>query len=156
MYVCAKTIVKVVVMENKNLNEFVKQYHRAVVLALGKDLKTTNAKIGSILAEQWAASQKGKYDTHKFADAYQQYLQQFGFADTINVRYTDTKCEVDIKGCAICPGNELLRREKKETMCPIIKATSYALLRETGKNVKTDKPQKNGVVGECTLKYKLI
>jgi hypothetical protein len=141
-------------MGSQNLKEFIKQYHRALVLALGKDIKSTNAKIGSILAEQWAATQNnGGYD---FKNSYQQYLQQLGFADTVNVRLTDTTCEVDIKGCALCPGNELLRREKKETMCPILKTTGYALLKATGKKVKINKPQKNGIVGECTLKYELI
>lgn len=154
MYGYGKTMQKVVVVENAK--EFIKQYHRAVALALEKNMKTMNAKIGSILADQWFASQSEQYNANNFASTYRQYLQQLGFADTIDLRLTDNTCEVDIKGCAICHGNELLRKEKKEPMCPIMKATSYALHRGTGRNVKTGKPQKNGTVGECVLKYELI
>ncbi|MFQ6056185.1 MAG: hypothetical protein ACE5J9_09940 [Methanosarcinales archaeon] len=137
--------------------DFFKKYHRAVCLSLGDEIKKVNAKIGSIFANDFLDSLDTELEyVEDFANSFERYLTDLNFADTVKVTCTQNDYNIDITGCCICHGNELLRQEKKQTACPILQTANYAMLKSMGKNVKTKGVKKTGVVGECTLQYELM
>ncbi len=135
---------------------FFKQYHSTVIKALGEDAKKVNAKVGSILADNWADKSGEINSNAEFAESFEDYLKnQLEFAKQVKVECDDKNYSLDIKGCAICHGNEILRKEGVATACPIIQAAKYAAVKKIGRNVITKGVEKPGVVGECTIKFEL-
>ncbi len=135
---------------------FFKQYHSTMIKALGEDAKKVNAKVGSILAENWA-DKAGKINSNdEFAASFESYLEnQLEFAKYVKIHCDDRDYSIDIKGCAICHGNEILRKEGIGTACPIVQAAKYAAVRKIGRNVITKGVDKPGTVGECTIRFEL-
>ncbi len=135
---------------------FFKQYHASVIKALGEDAKKVNAKVGSIMADKWADN-VGKFNSNaEFAQSFGDYLKnQLEFAKQVKVDCDEKNYSLDIKGCAICHGNEILRKEGMATACPIVQAAKYAAVKKIGKNVITKGVEKPGVVGECTIRFEL-
>ena len=133
---------------------FFKQYHSTVIKALGEDAKKVNAKVGSIMADNWA-DKAGKMNSNsEFAHSFEDYLQnQLEFAKNVNVNCDEKNYTLDVRGCAICHGNEILRNEGMATACPIVQAAKYAAVKKLGRNVITKGVDKPGVVGECTIKF---
>lgn len=135
--------------------DFFKQYHAIIVKALGEDAKKINAKIGQIIVNDWLNNAGTLKDNIEFSQSFEYYLRQLGFAQYVRV-YCDKKdYTLDIKECAICHGNEILRKEGVPTMCPIIQASKYAALKKLGRNVTTKGVEKSGIVGECVIKFEL-
>ncbi len=137
-----------------NLN-FIKQYHSTMIKALGEDAKKVNAKVGSILADNWAENAGNFNNNTEFAQSFENYLKKLEFADEVRVNCNEKNYTLDIKGCVICHGNEILRKEGIPTACPIMQAAKYAAVKKIGRNVITKGVEKPGVVGECTIKFEL-
>ncbi|MCZ7358386.1 MAG: hypothetical protein O8C66_01595 [Candidatus Methanoperedens sp.] len=135
---------------------FFKQYHSTVIKALGEDAKKVNAKVGSIMADKWADN-AGKINSNaEFAQSFEDYLKnQLEFARYVKVDCDEKNYSLDIKGCAICHGNEILRKEGLATACPIVQAAKYAAVKKIGRNVLTKGVEKPGPVGECTIRFEL-
>ncbi len=138
-----------------NLN-FIKHYHSAVVKALGDDAKKVNSKVGLLLADEWADG-SGKIDNYAdYASSFQEYLlKELGFADLVKVDVDGAKYTLEIKGCMICHGNEILRKEGLNSACPIVQAARYAMVKKMEKEVVTKGVTKTGVVGECTMNFEV-
>ncbi len=135
---------------------FIKQYHSAVIKALGEDAKKVNAKVGSIIADNWADKTGTINNNSEFAESFEDYLKnQLAFADSVKVNCDEKNYTIDIKGCAICHGNEILRKEGLSPACPITQAAKYAAVRKIKRNVITKGVEKPGVVGECSIKFEL-
>lgn len=136
--------------------KFFKQYHSIVIKALGEDAKKVNAKVGSIIADNWA-SNVGKFNNNvEFAQSFENYLRnQLEFATDVKIDCDENNYTLDIRGCAICHGNEILRNEGIATACPIVQAAKYAAVKKIGRNVVTNGIDKPGVVGECTIRFGL-
>lgn len=135
---------------------FIKQYHSTVIKALGEDAKKVNAKVGSIFADNWADNAGKLNDNHEFAQSFEDYLKnQLEFAKYVKVNCDEKDYSLDIKGCVICHGNEILRREGIATACPIVQAAKYAAVKKLGRNVITKGVDKPGIVGQCTIKLEL-
>ena len=135
---------------------FFKQYHSTVIKALGEDAKKVNAKVGSIFADDWAANAGDFKDNNEFAKSFEDYLKnQLEFAAHVKVNCDDKNYILEIKGCAICHGNEILRKEGMATACPIVQAAKYAAVKKIGRNVITKGVDKPGIVGECVIKFEL-
>ncbi len=135
---------------------FFKQYHSTVIKALGDDAKKVNAKVGSIMADNWA-EKAGTINNHaEFAKSFESYLKnQLEFAKHVKVDCDDKNYTLDIKGCSICHGNEMLRKEGVATACPIMQAAKYAAVKKLGKDVITKGVEKPGPVGECIMRFEL-
>ena len=135
---------------------FFKQYHSTVIKALGEDARKVNAKVGSLMADKWADN-VGKFNSNgEFAQSFEDYLEnQLEFAKHVKVNCDDRNYTLDIRGCAICHGNEILRKEGMATACPIVQAAKYAAVKKIGRNVITKGVEKPGVVGECVIKFEL-
>ena len=140
-------------MTTTSLN-FFKQYHSTMIKALGEDAKKVNAKVGSIMADNWA-DKAGKMNSNsEFAQSFEDYLQnQLEFAKNVKINCDDKNYSLDVRGCAICHGNEILINEGMATACPIVQAAKYAAVKKLGRNVITKGVDKPGVVGECTIKF---
>ena len=135
---------------------FFKQYHSTVIKALGEDAKKVNAKVGSIFADNWSDNAGNLKSNNEFAQSFENYLKhQLEFARHVKVNCDEKNYTLDIKGCAICHGNEILRKEGMATACPIVQAAKYAAVKKIGKNVITKGVDKPGQVGECTIKFEL-
>ncbi|CAG0995648.1 hypothetical protein METP2_02896 [Methanosarcinales archaeon] len=135
---------------------FFKQYHSTVIKALGEDAKKVNAKVGSIFADNWADKAGDLKSNDEFAKSFEDYLKKdLEFAKHVKVNCDENNYTLDIKGCAICHGNEILRREGMATACPIVQAAKYAAVKKIGRNVITRGVDKPGIVGECTIKFEL-
>jgi len=135
---------------------FFKQYHSTVIKALGEDAKKVNAKVGSIFADNWSDNAGDLKSNDEFAESFENYLKnQLEFARHVKVNCDEKNYTLDIKGCAICHGNEILRKEGMATACPIVQAAKYAAVKKIGKNVITKGVDKPGQVGECTIKFEL-
>lgn len=144
-------------MDRSN-REFIARYHRALTLSQKEDIDKTNAKMGSILADDWVKAQgKLPITLEEFVESYNRYLEEsFRFAEAARVRVTDNKgIELAVKGCHLCFGNELLRKENQKTACPIIRMTANAILRSTGKRVTLKEVKKPGPIGECYIEYEI-
>ena len=135
---------------------FFKQYHSIVIKALGEDAKKVNAKVGSIIAENWADKTGDIENNHEFAKSFENYLKnELEFARNVKITCEENDYTLDIKGCAICHGNEILRKEGMATACPIVQAAKYAAVKKIKRNVITKGVDKPGTVGECTIKFEL-
>ena len=135
--------------------DFFKQYHSTVIKALGDDAKKVNAKIGSIMADRWIDG-TGKFNNNaEFAQSFEDYLKEMQFADYIKVNCDGKNYILNIKGCVICHGNEILRKEGIATACPIIQTAKYAAVKKIERNVITKGVDKPGIVGECTIRFEL-
>ena len=136
---------------------FFKQYHRNIVKALGDDAKKTNAKVGSIMADQWLSKEHGDIkDPQVFSKDFEDYLlNDLEFAKEVNVSTDGNELDITVKGCAICHGNELLRQEGMASACPIVQTSKYAIVKGMKKNVTMKGVDKPGVVGDCIIRYEL-
>ncbi|VVB90567.1 Uncharacterised protein [uncultured archaeon] len=135
---------------------FFKQYHSTVIKALGDDAKKVNAKVGSIMADTWAEKAGTINNNAEFAKSFENYLKnQLEFAKQVKVDCDDKNYTLAIKGCAICHGNEMLRKEGVATACPIMQAAKYAAVRKLGRDVITKGVEKPGPVGECIMRFEL-
>ncbi|HEX7628581.1 MAG TPA: hypothetical protein VF354_06660, partial [Candidatus Methanoperedens sp.] len=118
--------------------------------------KKVNAKVGSIFADNWADKAGDLKSNDEFAKSFEDYLKnELEFAKHVKINCDEKNYILDIKGCAICHGNEILRREGMATACPIVQAAKYAAVKKIRKNVITKGVDKPGTVGECTIKFEL-
>ena len=135
---------------------FFKQYHSAMIKALGEDAKKVNAKVGSIMADNWADNAGTINNNTEFAKSFEDYLKnKLEFAEYVKIDCNENNYTLDIKGCANCHGNELLRKEGLSPACPIVQAAKYAAVKKIKKNIITKGVEKHGVVGECVMKFEL-
>ncbi|VVB92036.1 Uncharacterised protein [uncultured archaeon] len=135
---------------------FVKHYHSSVIKALGEDAKQVNAKVGSIIADNWANTAGTFKNNTEFAKSFEDFLKnQLEFADSVKVNCDEKNYTLEIKGCAICHGNEILRKEGLSSACPIVQASKYAVVKKIKRNVITKGVDKPGIVGECLIKFEL-
>ena len=135
--------------------DFFKQYHSTVIKALGEDAKKVNAKIGSIMADRWIDTTGKINNNAEFAQSFEGYLKDLQFADYVGVNCDEKNYILNIKGCVICHGNEILRKEGIATACPIVQTAKYAAVKKIGRNVITKGVDKPGIVGECTIRFEL-
>ncbi|MCL7412493.1 MAG: hypothetical protein M8353_02620 [ANME-2 cluster archaeon] len=136
---------------------FFKQYHCNIVKALGDDAKKVNAKVGSIMADEWLSREHVDLnDPRKFKTDFKNYLlNELEFARDVDVEIKGNDMDITVKGCVICHGNELLRQEGMATACPIVQTSKYAVVKGLKKNVTMKGVDKPGVVGECVIRFEL-
>jgi hypothetical protein len=145
-------------MSRELSKEFFAAYHAAFFEALGEEAQKGNVKTGIALAGRWLKSLKEPPDTpEKFKAALEkEFSGRFGFADLAEITFDpDGTVRLHIKGCDICPGNELLRGAGAKGCCPVCHMVKSAMGRALGKRVELTGSEKPGPVGECVLTYKV-
>ncbi len=74
-------------------------------------------------------------DQEEFRARFEEFLtDELGFADTTKVSISSGELTIDVGGCAICHGNEMLRQAGEPAMCPILATGLTAISRVLGKN----------------------
>jgi hypothetical protein len=138
-------------------DEFLSKYHKAVVTAMGDQLEKVKPRIASVWVKEWQRQLGGPVeDPDEFAGRFERFLAEgLGFADTTRVTVRDDLLSINVGGCAICFGNELLRKEGKPTLCPVLSTGLMAINRVLGKKATLLGVDKDGVVGNCVIRYQL-
>ena len=139
-------------------NEFFAEYHAAVFEAVGDDAAKYNAKVGILLANRWIKKLDSlPTDSAEFKKGIEAHMSgPFKFSDIAEITINDDgTASLYVKGCDICPGNEILREKIGKGYCPISHMVKSAMGRTLKKKVELVGSEKPGPVGECYLKYKL-
>ena len=136
--------------------EFFAMYHAAVFEALGDEAQKYNVKIGITLAnhilKNLAKHPENEDEFKKVLESY--FSAQLHFSDIADMKFNkDGSASLYVKGCDICPGNEILRSMGKKGMCPIAHLVKSMMARTLKKNIELIGSDKPGPVGECYLKY---
>ena len=137
--------------------EFFAAYHAAVFKALGDEAPKMNAKISSLLAGAWLKRlAELPSDTAEFKKAIEEWMSgPFKYADISELTFKDNGATLYVKGCDICQGNELLRKDGGKGFCPISQLVKSAMGKGLKKSVELTGSEKPGPVGECYLHYKI-
>lgn len=136
--------------------EFFKRYHRAVVKANSGEVEKLKSKIGSEWAKDFRDEVDGNLEGEEFNQALEDYLaNDLRFCEEVKVMGDDGDLSIDVKGCHICHGNDLLKKEGEPALCPIVPTGLFSISRVGKRKASLDEVRKNGVVGECEICYKL-
>jgi len=138
--------------------DFFAEYHAAVFEALGKDADKYNVKIGTILAARWLKKlEELPRNSEEFKKAIEAYFSSsFIFSGTAEMTFNeDGTAHLYVKGCDICPGNEILRNNGGHGYCPVCHMVKSAMGRTLKRKVELLGSEKPGPVGECYLKYRI-
>ena len=142
----------------KNPEEFMKKYHVAVARANQSQLEKIKPKIASEWINEWMEEVGGGItDENEFRAKFEDFLSEgLGFADDIKVSIDGDELIIDVGGCIICPGNDILKKAGEEALCPITPTGMMAISRVLGKKATLIGVDKEGKpVGYCQIKYKL-
>jgi hypothetical protein len=142
----------------KNAEEFMTKYHVAMARANKDRLENLKPKIASEWVNQWMEETGGKItDEEEFRAKFEEFLSKdLGFADDTKVSLDGDELTIDVGGCMICPGNDVLKQAGETALCPITPTGLTAISRVMGKKVTLEGVNKEGKpVGFCQIKYKL-
>lgn len=142
----------------KNAEEFMKKYHVAVARANMSQLEKIKPKIASEWINEWMTEVGVSItDEDEFRAKFEEFLTDgLGFADESKVTITGNELTIDVGGCIICPGNDILKKAGEEALCPITPTGMMAISRVLGKKATLEGVDKEGKpVGWCQIKYKL-
>ena len=136
--------------------EFFNKYHRAVVKANSGEVEKLKSKIGSEWAKEFREKVDGDLQGEEFNQALEDYLvNDLRFCDEAKVNGDGDDLSIDVKGCHICHGNDVLKKEGEPALCPIVPTGLFSISRVGKRKASLDEVRKNGVVGECEICYKL-
>lgn len=135
--------------------QFCKKYHKALVLAIKDQVEKVKSKIASDWVNDWKEGLGNRVeDPEEFRRSYEDFLSnELSFSDLSHVSLGDNKMEITVEGCAICPGNDLLRQAGEQTFCPIIPTGLFAISRVYGRKASLEGVEKPGPVGYCNITY---
>lgn len=139
-------------------DRFLEKYHAAVVRANKTQVEKLKPRIASALITEWLEEVGRKItDEGEFSARFEEFLTEgLGFAEETRVSIEGDELTIDIEGCAICPGNEILRKAGEPTLCPITPTGLMAISRVLGKKATLLGVDKEGKpVGFCRISYRL-
>jgi hypothetical protein len=142
----------------KDAEKFLGKYHKAVVLANKENVEKMKPKIASQWINEWMQEVGDKIgDEEEFRSAFEEFLtRELGFAEDSKVSIEGNELTIDVGGCVICPGNDLLRQAGEPSLCPITPTGLMAISRVLGKKATLKGVDKEGKpVGYCRIKYEL-
>lgn len=138
-------------------SQLCRKYHSALVRAIGDRVEQVKSKVASDWTNQWKESIDTPIrDPLEFEKAYREFLEEeLSFADHVDVSAAPGRLDVEVDGCIICEGNEMLRQTGEQTFCPIIPTGMFALLRVHGRRATLEGVEKPGPVGSCRIHYRV-
>ncbi len=142
----------------KNADEFLKRYHVAVARANRDQLDKIKPRIASEWVNEWMAEVGDSIsDEEEFRSKFEEFLtDELGFADESKVSVSGDELVLDVGGCSICPGNDILKKAGDEALCPITPTGLMAISRVMGKKATLEGVDKEGKpVGFCQIRYRL-
>ncbi|HEY5527425.1 MAG TPA: hypothetical protein VIK02_07580 [Candidatus Anoxymicrobiaceae bacterium] len=142
----------------KNAEEFMKKYQVAIARATQNQLDKLKPKIASEWINEWMQEVgSGITDPEEFRSSFETFLTEgLQFADDSTVSIEGDELIIDIGGCIICPGNDILKKAGEEALCPITPTGLMAISRVMGKKATLLGVDKEGKpVGYCQIKYNI-
>jgi hypothetical protein len=142
----------------RTAEEFIKRYHVAVARATKGQLDKIKPRIASEWVNEWMAEVGDSIsDEEEFRAKFEEFLTDgLGFADDSKVTLAGDELVIDVGGCAICPGNDILKKAGEEALCPITPTGLMAISRVMGKKATLQGVNKEGKpVGYCQIRYEL-
>jgi len=137
--------------------DFFATYHSAIFELLAEDAIKYNAKLGTLIASRWIKGLKHPpSNASEFKESLGAFFNgPFKFADSVEITFDASgAAAIHVEGCAICPGNEILKKSGKSGYCPICHMVKFAAYKTIKMNLELTEIERPGPVGECMLKYK--
>jgi hypothetical protein len=136
---------------------FLAKYHADLICALPEgEVEKVRIKLGGALLEPFIESLGGQPLEHaQVKPRLEAYLRdELGMADYVNVTVAGHEVSVEMSGCHLCHGNDLLRRRGKVGCCPFAPGINRALSRALKGGSRLEGVTKpTGKTGECVIKY---
>jgi len=143
---------------SEKTGQFVKKYHKAMVMATKGQTDKLQAKIASDWVKDWKSELGGPIENEEeFRQAFQEFLEEeLGFAESAKVSVGGDELRIQVEECSICHGNEILRNRGEPTLCPILSTGLLAISRVLKRKAELMGVEREGPAGFCTIKYKLM
>jgi hypothetical protein len=133
------------------------RYHADLICALPEEeVEKVRIRLGANLLQPFIDSLDGTpLSAPEVKQRLEAYLRdELGMADYIKVTAEGKEVSVEIKGCHLCFGNDLLRARGKQGCCPFAPGINRALSRALQGGSRLQGVAKApGKTGECVIKY---
>ena len=139
--------------------DFLAQYHAAVVSTLPEeDAEKIRIRLGANLLQPFIDGLgEAALPLPELKTRLEAYLRdELQMADFAEVTVQDNQLAVEIKGCHLCFGNDVLRAKGKKGFCPFAPGINRAVskaLNQSGHLQGVDKP--SGLTGECVIRFQV-
>ncbi len=136
--------------------KFLENYHYAVTKSNQGSLDRLKARVGL----EWANMMRERYEERAGREEFSCRMEEFlrdelGLCDEVKAEEENDQFSMEIKGCRLCQGNERLRKENLRPFCPVTSMGLSSISRIRGRKATLKEVEKNGPVGECTIKYEM-
>lgn len=133
------------------------RYHAEAVSALPEDeVEKFRIRLGANLFAPFVESLgEEPLPLSEVKERLERYLlDELHMADSAVVKTEGDELTVEIRGCHICHGNDLLRARGRQGVCPFAPGMNRALAKALGGSARLQGVDKaKGVTGECNIKY---
>ena len=136
---------------------YLAKYHADLICALPEeDVEKVRVKLGGALLQPFIDSLDGQpLDHAQVKPRLEAYLRdELAMADGVQVTVEGNEVTVEMSGCHLCHGNDLLRQRGKQGCCPFAPGINRALSRALKGGSRLEGVSKpTGKTGECVIKY---
>ncbi len=137
--------------------DYFAQYHADLISVLPEEeVEKVRIKLGGALLQPFIESLGGQaLEAAEVKPRLEAYLRdQLGMADYAEMTVEGNEVSLEIKGCHLCHGNDLLRQRGKSGFCPFAPGVNRALSRALKGGCRLEGVTKpTGKTGECVIKY---
>ncbi len=136
---------------------FFAKYHADLICSLPEEeVAKARVKLGGALMQPFIDSLEGQpLDHPQVKPRLEAYLRdELEMADYVGVTVEGKEVSVELKGCHLCHGNDVLRQRGKQGCCPFAPGINRALSRALQGGSRLEGVTKaSGKTGECVIKY---
>ncbi len=137
--------------------DFLAKYHADLICALAEDeVEKVRIRLGGNLLQPFVDSLDGQALTpEQLKPRLERYLRdELQMADYAKVEVQGNQLSVEIKGCHLCHGNDLLRARGRQGCCPFAPGINRALSKALGAGSHLESVAKSpDKTGECVMRY---
>ena len=135
------------------------KYHADAVCALPEEnVEKFRVRLGANLFQPFVDSLgEESLPLPELKERLERYLlDELHMADSAVVKTEGEELTVEIRGCHLCFGNDLLRERGREGCCPFAPGMNRALAKALGGSARLQGVDKaKGVTGECDIRYEV-
>jgi len=148
-----------VTVESKPLapRDFLAKYHADLICALPEgEVEKLRIRLGANLLQPFVESLDGQVLTpEELKPRLERYLRdELQMADHAEVQVQGNLLSVEIKGCHLCYGNDLLRARGRDGCCPFAPGINRAVSKALHAGSRLEGVAKTpGKTGECVMRY---
>lgn len=139
--------------------ELLARYHAELISLLPEsEREKYRVKLGAALLQPFIDRFSGQQLTpEQLQPLLEAFLRdELQITDAARVILDGEELHVEISGCHLCHGNELLRGRGGHGFCPYAPGVNRAVSRTLGRGSQLQEVDKSaGVVGQCALRYRI-